>query len=414
TGAPPAPSTIQGASTRAREKEAEDLAATPPEWRGRFLYCLRVFLGARVGLALLALVATALLPANAAVHVPGWDAPNPGPGWENLFTAWERWDALWFLRIATEGYSDTDLSAAFFPFYPLLIRGISPLLGGHPLAAALLISNLAYLGALFAMYELTRTEFDDDRARRSVLYMAVFPTAFFFFAPYTESLFLLLTVGSLLAARRREWALAGTLGALAAATRSIGIVLILPLALEAWDQARSRDEGRIRSLVRTLPWAAFPVTGLLTYLFYWYRSNGDWLTPVRDQSGWLREFHFVWDSIVKGTEEALKFIGAYSGGFHQLDLIVVAVAIAAAVWVVRNVRAPYVAYTVLSLLIPLSFIFGGRPFMSVPRFVVVIFPLFWAFAAFAERYRAHDLVVAVSAAGLGVMTVLYVNWYFVF
>jgi hypothetical protein len=122
----------------------------------------------------------------------------------------------------------------------------------------------------------------------------------------------------------------------------------------------------------------------------------------------------VWDSFISGTQEAFKFIGQYSGGFLQLDWIIVMVAIALAVWVVRHAPAPYVAYTVMSLLIPLSFIFGGRPFMSMPRFIVVIFPLFWALVSVADNHRAHDLIVAVSAAGLGVCTILYVNWYFIF
>ncbi|MEA2499705.1 MAG: hypothetical protein QOH26_2110, partial [Actinomycetota bacterium] len=74
----------------------------------------------------------------------------------------------------------------------------------------------------------------------------------------------------------------------------------------------------------------------------------------------------------------------------------------------------YVVYTLAALLMPLSLIFEGRAFMSMPRFVLPLFPLFWALSRFAERFRAHDLVVAVSAAGLGVMTVLFVNWYFVF
>ena len=373
-----------------------------------------MFLGARVGLGILALVGTALLQASPAVSVPGWPAPQPGVGWHNLFTAWERWDALWFLRIAEVGYSDSDLSSAFFPMYPMLIRGLAPLLGGHPLAAALLISNAAYLGALYVVYELTRLEFDDHYARRTVLYLAIFPTAFFFFAPYTESIFLLLSAGSFLAAKRKQWAYAGALAALAAATRSIGVVLALPLALEAWSQARTLEHGRIRALMKTLPWAAFSGVGLLAYLFYWYRTNNDWLTPVRDQSGWLREFHFIWDSFVSGTQEAFKFIGQYSGGFLQIDWIIVLVALSLAIWVVRRAGAPYVAYTLVSLLIPLSFIFGGRPFMSMPRFIVVIFPLFWGLVWFADRYRAHDLVVAASAAGLGVCTILYVNWYFIF
>jgi hypothetical protein len=374
-----------------------------------------VFLGVRVGLGLLALLATALLLPEQAISVPGWAAPERVSGWHNIFTAWERWDALWFLRIATGGYADGDLTAAFFPLYPLLIRGLSVMIGGHPLAAALIISNTAFLGALVALYELTRTEFNERIARRTVLYIAIFPTSFFFLAPYSESLFLLLTVCCLLSARRAHWEFAGLFGALAASTRSIGLALILPLALEAIRQARAHEPGRrLRAAIVPLVWSGFVISGTAAYLFFWHRFNGDWLTPISDQHGWLREFSPVWATLVKGTTEAGRFIGQYSGGYHQLDWLLVAVALAALVWVIARAPLVYSAYALLGLVVPLSFIFGGRPFMSMPRFIVVIFPLFWALAHLAERFKAHDAIVAVSAAGLGVMTILFVNWYFVF
>jgi len=382
--------------------------------RANVLYCLKVFVGVRIGLGILALLATALLVPNVATSVPGWPAPVQTPGWHNIFTAWERWDALWFLRIATGGYASGDLTAAFFPLYPLLIRGLTVVMGGHPFAAAMIVSNLASLGACIVVYELTRAEWDETFARRTVLYMSIFPTAYFFVAPYSESLFLLLTASALLAARRGRWDYAAACGALAAATRSIGLVLILPLALEAISQARSREKGRFRAALLPLAASAFVTTGTLAYLFFWKRFNGDFLTPLNDQNGWLREFSLPWSSVVKGTTEAFRFIGTYSGGYHQVDWLIVMFALAALVWVLMRTPLTYASYALASLVVPLSFIFEGRPFMSMPRFILPIFPLFWALARLAERFRANDAVVAVSAAGLGVMTVLFVNWYFVF
>src|SRR5207249_1898103 len=185
----------------------------------------------------LALVATALLPpahefskgvnqpVPGPVTVPGWPAHETTPGIHNLFTSWERFDGLWFLRIATKGYVNGDGSAAFFPLYPLAIRAVSFLIGGHPFAASLIVSNLAFLAALLVLYFLTSSELSQSAARKAVMYISVFPTAFFFLAPYSESLFLLLSVSSFWAARRRKWPLAALLGALAAATRSLGILI---------------------------------------------------------------------------------------------------------------------------------------------------------------------------------------------
>ena len=386
------------------------------DFKQTFFYCLRLFIAVRVLLGLLALLASALLEQNTPINVPGWAAPAESAGWHNLVTAWERWDALWFLRIATEGYADNDLSAAFFPLYPLLVRGVTVLIGGHALVAALIVSNVAFFGALLTVFELTRELFDRAMAKRVVLYLAIFPTAYFFVAPYTESLFLLLSAGAFLAAHRRRWEWAGLCGALAAGTRSIGLILVLPLLLQALAQWRERSSGKRidKELVTSLAWSGFVAVGTLSYLLFWERFAGDWLTPLDNQNGWLREFSFVWTSYARGTQEAFRFIGQFAGGYHQLDWIFVTVGIVVVVWLWRKVPLAYWVYAVLSLLVPMSFIFEGRPFMSMPRFILPIFPIFWGLAMIAEKLKIHDLIVTVSAAGLGILTVLFVNWYFVF
>jgi hypothetical protein len=83
-------------------------------------------------------------------------------------------------------------------------------------------------------------------------------------------------------------------------------------------------------------------------------------------------------------------------------------------WVAMKVPGIYASYALVSFIVPLLLVFGGRPFMSLPRFLAVVWPLFWAFAAFAERFNARDLVVATSAAGLGACALMFVNWYFIF
>lgn len=402
-----------------REPEEEDLRVDETlratgSLRDSVVYCFKVFLGVRIGLALLGLLATSLLEPLPSAGLEGWPAPALTPGWHNLFTAWERWDALWFLRIATGGYMEGDGSAAFFPLYPLLIRGLSVVIGGHPYAAALIISNASYFAAMVFVYRLTDLEFDPQWARRTVLYMSIFPTSFFFFAPYSESTFLLFAAGSLLAARRGRWLYAGAAGALAAATRSIGITLAVPLAIEAIMQVRARTEDRAKMTFMGLASAASVAVGTLAYLFFWYRMNGDPLTPLSAQGGWQREFRFPWESIAGGTREAFRFVGSYPGGYHQLDWLLVVVALVAATWVVLKARPMYGAYVALGLVIPMSLIFGGRPFMSLPRFLLTSFPIFWALAWASWRFNAHTAIVAVSAAGLGLLTVLFVNWYFIF
>ncbi|HEX2032307.1 MAG TPA: mannosyltransferase family protein [Actinomycetota bacterium] len=399
---------------RVREAEptaAEHRAEVRPRLRRGLRYCVAVFVAFRLGITVLEVAGVALLPGLDPVGAPGWPANETTPGWHNVVTSSERFDALWFLSIATEGYRDGDGSAAFFPGYPLLIRAVTPLVGGHPLAAALLVSNLAALAAMVVLYFLTSSEFGEAAARRAVLYLAVFPTSFFLLAPYSEAPFLLFALLTLWAARRGRWEIAGVAGAAAAATRNVGVLLVAPLLAEAVAQA---DEERV-SRARAVGWSLGPAVGTAAYLFFWWRFSGDWLAPLHQQATWQREFLFPLGTLVAGTREAFRFPGVYPGGYHLLDWLVAVPALAAAVWVAARTAVPYRLYTWLSILAPLSFVFIPRPFMSLPRFLLVVFPLLWAPAVLAERRPSvHGATVAASSALLGIMTVLFAGWYYVF
>ncbi|MDQ3956552.1 MAG: hypothetical protein M3285_13490 [Actinomycetota bacterium] len=402
------------ATAPAGAKEADREVANDPSlpWREATSYCLKVFLVMRVGLTVLALAGVALMPVNRKTEVPGWPAPETKPGWSNAVTAFERWDALWFMRIAEDGYTEDDGSAAFFPAYPMAVRAVSTVMGGHPLPAALLISNAAFLGALILLYLLSRFEFNEQTARRAVLYASVFPTAFFFIAPYSESLFLLLALGSILSARLGKWPAAGLLGALAAATRSIGIVLLPALLVEAFMQRR-RGESR-GALLRRGSWALSAGLGTLLYLGYWKATSGSWLTPMSKQSNWLREVAAPIGTLIDGTEIAFRFIGSGVAGYQLLDWLIVVPVVIATGWAVIRLRPVYAVYAVLSVAIPLTLIYGDRPFMSLPRFAVVVWPVYWMMSRAADRWDIHNATTACSAVLLGLFTVLFVNWYWVF
>jgi hypothetical protein len=387
------------------------------------LYCLKVFLAVRIGLFLLVLVSVALLPSavkipDAAslsipgpVGVPGWAAQATKHGWHNVFTAWERFDALWFLRIADAGYRTSDGSAAFFPGYPIAIRAASLVLGGRPFAAAMLVSNASMFGAMCVLYFLTSSELSKRIARTTVLYVAIFPTSFFLFAPYSEALFLLLSVTAFWAARRNRWGLAALAGAAAALTRNVGLLLVPALLVEALQQ-RQEEGGR---LLPRLAGAGAAAGGTFAYLAYWGWRTGDWLTPLTVQQGWQRTPEFPLWTVWRGTSEAFRWIGTFPGGYHLVDWLIVVTMLAGAAYATVRFRPTFSVYVWLSLLIPLSYVFEPRPLMSLPRFALVMFPLFWAMADASERGLVpKTAVVGVSAAGLGMLALLFANWYYIF
>jgi len=374
-------------------------------------FCLLAFVGLRLAMFLIGLFGVALFPPLHQVGVPGWAANPPDPGWQNVFTAWERFDALWFLRIGDTGYRLGDGSAAFFPLYPLAIRGLSFAIGGHPLAAATLVSNAAFCGALIVTYLLTTSELSERAARNTILLMCLFPTAHFFLMPYSESLFFLLSVAAFWGARRGRWGVAGAAGALAAATRSIGFVLAPALLIEALHQ---RNEGRGRAWPGVLA-AAATLCGLLAYLAYWGLRAGEWLAPLTRQANWQREFSWPWVTLWNGTGDAFGHLGEGFGGYWLIDWLILVPMLAASVYAVVRLRPSYAAYLWCSLLIPLTFVFPDRPLMSMPRFVLPLFPAFWGLELGLERLHVPRApVLAAEAAGLGILSVLTINWYYIF
>jgi hypothetical protein len=384
-------------------------------WRERVFralrFCLFAFVGLRVAMFLIGVVGVTLFPPLGAVGVPGWPAPASDPGWQNAFTAWERFDALWFLRIADSGYRLRDGSAAFFPLYPLAIRGLSLALGGHPLAAATIVSNAAFLGGLVVTYVLTSSELSERAARSTVLLMCVFPTAHFFLMPYSESLFFLLSVTAFWGARRRRWAVAGAAGALAALTRSIGIVIAPALVIEALHQ---RIEGRGRAWPGFLA-AAATGCGLLAYLGAWWLRAGEFLAPVTFQANWQRSLSWPWATLWDGTGDAFRYLDDLNGGYWLIDWLIVIPMLAASVYALVRLRPAYGVYLWSALLIPLTYVFPDRPLMSMPRFVLPLFPAFWGLALGLERLRIpRSAALVVCAAGLGILSVLTVNWYYIF
>ncbi len=383
-----------------------------PGTREALGYSTRVFVASRLGLFVLAFVSVGLIEPLDPVSVPGWPAPAlSGIGWHNLFVPWERFDALWFLRIADTGYRSTDGSAAFFPLFPAITRGVSFALGGRPFAAGMLAANVAFLGALWLLYLLTARERSIETARTTVLLLAVFPTSMFFTAPYSEPLFLLLAVAAFWGARGRRWWLAGVAAALAAMTRSVGIVLAPALAVEAVHQRR----GSGRPILPGLAAACGPALGIALYLMYWSVRTGDALAPVHVQANWQRTFSWPWATLYHATGDMVRLAGQPNGGYWAIDWLIVVPVLAASIYAATRYRPSYAVYLWGGLLIPLCYVFAPRPLMSMPRFVLPLFPAFWALAELTGRWRIpRSAVVAVAAAGLGCLTLLFVNWYYIF
>ncbi len=153
-------------------------------------------------------------------------------GWGSaLTTSWRQWDAYYFLQIARSGYSDQHL-AAFFPLYPALIRLVAWPLNNHFTLAALVVSWLCSWGSYLWLYRLAKREYGVVVARWVLLFFAFCPFAFFSFAPYSEAVFLLISIGAVERARAGHIWQASLLAALGMLARPTGLLLIIPIVLE--------------------------------------------------------------------------------------------------------------------------------------------------------------------------------------
>ncbi|HEY4847310.1 MAG TPA: mannosyltransferase family protein, partial [Methylocella sp.] len=201
-------------------------------------------------------------------------------GWHYaLLGIWERFDTLWYLRIAESGY-DLPAGVVFYPLYPGLIRGLSGLAG--PMAAALLISTVAAFFYFWGLLRLVRnevenevrSEFPNTQPLRTVMIAAAWPASFFFFAGYTEALAVALIVWCIVWARDEHWVLAAACAFAAGLTRSAGTLVIVPLAIMAWRAPRrARWPVAIAPLGTLGYWFWLNQTGrvsvLAAYRTYW-------------------------------------------------------------------------------------------------------------------------------------------------
>jgi hypothetical protein len=345
-----------------------------------------------------------------------------------LAAPFARWDSVWYLAIADGGYGD-GTREAFFPLYPLVAR-----LAGLPFDSALVggaLASTALLGvALVLLHRLVALDHGRLVARNAVLVTALYPMSFFFSAVYSESLFLALSVGALYAARRERWAWAGALGALAAATRSAGVLLLVPLLiLYAWDVGQLRW----RTLRADVLWLALVPLGLAAYCAYLALDDHDPMAPFRAQEVWFRSFAGpfagAWDGVVAGVQgvrqlasgarEPVLFRAAGGDPFlvarHNIELLAwLALVVAAVLGALRRLPAAYVAYLLATLTLPLSYPVGPQPLMSLPRFVAVLFPLaIWLALWMTGRVWRERLVVAAFAIGLAVYTGIFATWHWV-
>ncbi|HVD34462.1 MAG TPA: mannosyltransferase family protein [Rubrobacter sp.] len=344
---------------------------------------------------------------------------------------WSHWDGEHYVALAMGGYLNPpdNVSPAFFPLYPLLLRSFAELFGGPISKEALsvwapLLSLLFLPFAFYFIYHIALDAFDERVAKGTVLVLAFFPTTFFLNAAYTESVFLALSAGSLWAMRvRKDLLVACVLAGFAAATRNVGVFLVAPLMYE-WikDIERFRWRGIYLLLAPG---------GLLAYMGYLWVRFGDPLLFYSAQESWGRQAtgpldtaSRAWGSAVEGAGRlfdpglwAHPSLGnvanhiAGAGNFFNVAFFVFAVVV-----LLAGLRDLPLSLTVYGLLLVApATLFGtpGSPLMGTPRYVLVAFPIFIVLTLlFRNRLLLGGWLVMSTLISLALCG-LFVSWWFV-
>lgn len=367
--------------------------------------------------------------------------PTPVDGfWSDIVNPLRTWDGLWYRLVAVEGYDASKVhKAAFWPLFPWTMRVVGDALSLPYEVAGYLIANLSFAVALILLYRLLIVDFDQRTAACALWVLALFPTAFFFSAVYTEAPFLMLLLGSLLAGRQQRWWLAGGIGLLAALTRSYGVFLVLPLGL-LFIQQHGFD---LRRWVPRALAVLLPLGGPLIFSRHLQEAQGNGRAWMDVQDAWNRYDARPWETLryaFTGSPrgQALRQEDGATWGWLRelanepswslvssrdwrasvansdtLELACTLLFIGLTLIGLRRLPLYMSAYLVPGLLVPLFQPSSVHALMSMPRFGLTLFPLFVVVATLIEGRTIARVLAVPSVILLVLLTVQFSQWYWV-
>jgi hypothetical protein len=268
--------------------------------------------------------------------------------------------------------------------------------------ASILVSNGCLIGAALLLMRLLRLDYDELVCRRAITFLMFNPVSFFLSSAYTESTFLLLSIGALLAARQGKWFIAALAGMCLTATRAPGLLIGAPLLAEYLMQWQARG-GNLRTFFRPhLFLLALIPAGLVAYMFHLHLVRGDFFLPMHAQaSGWGKALTLPWQSFLWPGAFPVSHIPLYQA-------IVVAAVILTGAGFFFRLRATYLVYAVASILFCLSW----GTLEAMPRYISVVFPIYIILALLSSRWKGfYEPLLVFSVALLALCTVLFANAY---
>ncbi len=325
---------------------------------------------------------------------------------------WYRWDSIFYVEIAEQGYAD-KVNTVWPPLYSLITRAVAWIFP-PTLLAALVVSSLAAVVALALLYLVVLEFWDEKNARLTTLLLAAFPAAFFLVAAYTESLFLVFSLGCLFAYKKSKWAAAAALGAAAVLTRLQGIVLVFPMAWEVFNDLLRQRKISVGQLARRIaPGTAIVVTLLGYVLFVRYGLQADWPWQILSIN-WAQHMGWPWEGLL-GNFLSLTFhpvLTPIPPITRIYDLLLVITAIVLLVLARKKIPAFFMVYAISQLLTIMIKVDNENLLVSAGRYLLGNFPILVA-AALTLNKPAKIIWIGISIGSQIVLLILFYWWVWV-
>lgn len=364
-------------------------------------------------------------------------------GFPRWFFSWANFDGVHYLTIAEKGYLGTGLIQAFFPVFPLLMKVVT-LFTNNALLSGLLVSNVMAFALICAWYYFLKETLKEKIAWLGVLILLLFPTSFFLGALYSESLFLFLVICCFIAARQRQWWLAALIAAVASATRIVGVMLVPALLVELYIQRTWEGSRRVkivglprkvdgqavinlikhalsqidRFLARSWKEGILISIGMLGLVMYMTYLSAEFKDPlyflhVQSEFGSGRQETIVtFPQVVWRYFKILWYyrpIGLKYFAFFQEFALTVSVLVGLLLSL-RKVRFSYVVFALAAFFVPTL----TGTFSSMPRYVLVCFPIMMWLAATLQDKKWVKLIYLVGSGILLILnTILFIQGYWV-
>jgi len=333
---------------------------------------------------------------------------------ENIFTElfltpWLRWDTVHYIGIAEFGYGGQELLSVWPPLYPFLLKAFS-IIFQPPILAAIIVSNLFFITAIILFLKLVSETFDENIAKKSIYCLLLFPASFFLIAPYTESLFLTLSIAVFYLSRKKEWLFAGLLSAFAALTRVQGVLLVLPIFIEGMQVYFSkRDKKQLLQFLPATLLAPFAYGLFSLYVRFGLQNPLPWVSL---RAHWGQYFAWPWEGFV-GTITALfgrKIEYNVTLDFVKvLSVISIIVSLFFLVKISKKLPLSIITFSWVNFFLVISKVDNQNILISTMRYLLVIFPIFIGQALSIDK-KWHQYVLLLLGLSLNIALLILSTW----